>query len=112
MAARLVSITALIFVVLLSPAASGQTAARQSFLPVQIGEPERESVVVEPGDHLWKISAAHLSDVLDRTPLSDEIVPYWTEVIDTNSDTLRSGDPDLIYPGEVVHLPDLPTGSE
>lgn len=60
-----------------------------------------ESVVVVKGDHLWKISARHLGEDAG----DEEIAPYWREVIETNTPHLRSGDPDLIYPGEVVQLP-------
>jgi nucleoid-associated protein YgaU len=64
-------------------------------------DPGSDSVVVVEGDHLWKISAGHLRpDAADH-----EIAPYWLEVIDVNTPNLRSGDPDLIYPGEVVELP-------
>ena len=58
-------------------------------------------VIVEPGDHLWKISARYLAEVDSESP----IAPYWREVIDENLPTLRSGNPDLIYPGETVRLP-------
>lgn len=59
------------------------------------------SVVVERGDHLWKISARHLGPEATE----GEVAPYWREVIMVNTPQLRSGDPDLIYPGEVVRLP-------
>lgn len=62
------------------------------------------SVVVEKGDHLWKISARHLSEVAPEDP----VAPYWREVVTINTPRLRSGDPDLIYPGEVVDLPAIP----
>jgi nucleoid-associated protein YgaU len=63
-----------------------------------------DTVVVAPGDHLWKISERRLG------PASpDEVIaPYWLEVIQANTPRLRSGDPDLIYPGEVVELPAIP----
>lgn len=60
-----------------------------------------ESVVVEKGDHLWKISARHLGSGAG----DGRVAPYWREVIAVNTPHLRSGDPDLIYPGEVVRLP-------
>lgn len=75
-------------------------------LPVTV-DPEQApgdrsgSVVVEKGDHLWKISAQHLGE----ETADEEIAPYWREVIDVNTPHLRSGDPDLIYPGEIVELP-------
>lgn len=61
-------------------------------------------VVVEKGDHLWKISARHL----DEHAGGSEIAPYWRRVVEVNTPRLRSGDPDLIYPGEIVHLPAIP----
>ncbi len=75
--------------------------------PVAMAEPEdRETeVVVRPGDHLWKISARHLQGETGRPPRPGETAPYWREVIAVNRDRLRSGDPDLIFPGEVVRLP-------
>jgi nucleoid-associated protein YgaU len=64
--------------------------------------------VVQPGDNLWRIAAAELSRVHgDATPSDGAIVPYWRAVIDANRATLRSGDPSLIYPGEIVALPPL-----
>jgi nucleoid-associated protein YgaU len=60
-------------------------------------------VVVQRGDHLWKISARYLqSHAPERA-----IAGYWLDVIDENVSRLRSGDPDLIYPGEVISMPGL-----
>ncbi len=67
--------------------------------------PTVTEVVVEPGDHLWKISAGRLQVVLGREASNSEISPYWRTVIEENRAGLRSGDPDLIYPGEVIALP-------
>ncbi len=58
-------------------------------------------VEVVPGDNLWRISRRHLADLGDEGP----VAPYWRQVVDTNRPHLRSGDPDLIYPGEVIRLP-------
>lgn len=62
------------------------------------------TVVVKKGDHLWKISARHL----DEQASNGEIAPYWRRVVEVNTPRLKSGDPDLIYPGEIVHLPAIP----
>jgi nucleoid-associated protein YgaU len=43
--------------------------------------------------------------VLGRPATVDEVVAYWRSVIEANRERLQSGDPDLIYPGEVVLLP-------
>lgn len=61
--------------------------------------------LVRPGDHLWKIAGEHLMIVLDRPPTRDEHARYWVEVIDAARPIIRSGDPDLIYPGEQIPLP-------
>ena len=44
---------------------------------------------------------------LRREPRNEEVHPYWVETIEINLDSLRSGDPDLIYPGEELMLPKL-----
>ena len=96
-------------VVMFGSAAMAEPAGTPSFVPVSLdNSASPESVVVEPGDHLWKISASHLEEVLERPAGVEEIDPYWRIVIETNRDLLSSGNPDLIYPGEVVTLP--PTG--
>lgn len=67
-----------------------------------------ERATVDPGDNLWLISERTLAGALGRDPSEREIASYWRLVVDENRDRLRSGDPDLIYPGEVVVLPPLP----
>lgn len=63
------------------------------------------SHIVVDGDNLWSISKDHLAKTSGIVPSNAEIVPYWNRVIDLNLPNLRSGDPDMIYPGEVVALP-------
>ncbi|HUF14433.1 MAG TPA: hypothetical protein VMQ46_00925 [Acidimicrobiia bacterium] len=94
--------------VLLAAGVAVASPAAQIRLPVTMSPPPRPgsgpgptSVVVERGDHLWKISERHLGPGATAA----EVVPYWLEVIDVNTSGLRSGDPDLIYPGEVIELP-------
>jgi len=75
-------------------------------LPVAIaGRDADHTVIVAKGDHLWKISGHHLHRLLGRQATNLEISPYWRRVIETNRTNLISGDPDLIYPGEVMTLP-------
>jgi hypothetical protein len=59
------------------------------------------------GDNLWTIARDHLSRVRGGpgTPPNHEVAAYWVEVVKTNRDHLRSGDEDLIYPGERITLP-------
>ena len=60
---------------------------------------------VRPGDHLWSIAGEHLAIVLDRPPTRDELRHYWVEVVEAARPIIRSGDPNLIYPGEEIPLP-------
>lgn len=95
-------------VMLISATAFADPGRERSVLPIRTAASRtyKQSVVVTNGDHLWKISAAHLEAELERKVASTEISPYWRNVIAANIRTLRSGDPDLIYPGEVVLLPE------
>jgi nucleoid-associated protein YgaU len=66
--------------------------------------------VVVAGDNLWSIARAALADATGAPPAARDVAPYWHRVVDANRATLRSGDPDLIHPGELVTLPPLPPG--
>lgn len=61
--------------------------------------------LVRPGDHLWRIAGEHLAIVLDRPPTPDEHRRYWVEVMEAARPVIRSGNVDLIYPGEEIPLP-------
>ena len=65
----------------------------------------RHHVIVRAGDSLWLIARAWLTDASGRAPADAEIANYWRAVIAANRPTLRSGDPSLIYPGEILVLP-------
>ena len=69
--------------------------------------PSRERIhVVVPGDNLWQIARAEVARASGTYQPSDaQIAPYWHKVVAENRTTLRSGDPSLIFPGEVVELP-------
>lgn len=63
---------------------------------------------VAPGDNLWTIA-------VNRVALASGIAPddvsdgdaraYWLRLLDANRAHLRSGDPNLIFPGETLELP-------
>jgi hypothetical protein len=64
--------------------------------------------VVVSGDSLWTIAAAHLARATGRAVAEvpvGEVASYWARVVDHNRDALRSGNPNLIYPGEALELP-------
>lgn len=54
--------------------------------------------VVAAGESLWTIAAVRVAPGAD-------VAPYWARMVEANRATLRSGNPNLIYPGEVVELP-------
>ena len=61
--------------------------------------------LVRAGDNLWLIARETLVAAGHRLPTDIEIAHYWRAVITQNRATLRSRDPSLIYPGEIVTLP-------
>jgi hypothetical protein len=69
-----------------------------------------ESHTVVAGEHLWGIAAEQIATRTGR-PVSDvgtaEIAPYWVRVCMLNAPHLRSGDPNLVHPGEVIELPPM-----
>lgn len=77
--------------------------------PIGIQETREEArpaeVTVQTGDNLWIMCRRHLNDVLGRRPTNEEIAPFWRQVIAHNQPNLISGDPDLIYAGEVIEMP-------
>jgi hypothetical protein len=99
-------------VVVADPDGPGGTSLGPITLP-EADEPRRDhrptiaTHLVVRGDNLWVISHDHLSAHLGRPARNAEIGPFWVEVIDANVGTIRSGDPDLIYPGETIALPPL-----
>ncbi len=96
-------ITAAVFAVM--TLAIAEPVAIGGYPPIEVRGTPHATVVVESGDHIWKISKESLGVKLDREPRNEEIHPYWLETIEVNLDSLRSGDPDLIYPGEELLLP-------
>lgn len=109
------------------PVVAGQTseAVDPQYVPVPAGSPstaedeveeeaetdgepfQPQRVVVEPGDHLWKLASDRLTEAWGRSPTEEEIAAYWRKVVEANRDRIRSGDPDLIFPDEEIVLPPL-----
>jgi nucleoid-associated protein YgaU len=92
-----------------SPFANATGGDERSRLPIRFTQPITSAgseVLVEKGDHLWSISSDQLQDATTA-----EISSLWREVIAVNIDRLRSGNPDLIYPGEWVLVPAPTTDS-
>jgi nucleoid-associated protein YgaU len=81
------------------------------FLPVTVRRSppiaaERSSrVEVRSGDTLWGLAERQLATRLGRPPATGEIASYCRTLVAANLPGLRSGDPDLIHPGEIIVLP-------
>ncbi len=75
--------------------------------PTPDGEVSPAKVTVQSGDNLWLMCRRHLLHELGHRPTSGEIAPYWLRVIARNQPVLISGNPDLIYAGEVIEMPPL-----
>jgi len=65
---------------------------------------------VARGEHLWSIAARQVATATGNPRAAvapADIARYWRRVVEVNRPRLRSGDPNLVYPGEVVELPPL-----
>ena len=65
---------------------------------------------VAPGESLWSIARSNLANGTGRGEpevRTREVAAYWLRVLAANRARLRSGNPDLIYPGEYVRLPTI-----
>jgi nucleoid-associated protein YgaU len=72
--------------------------------------PSPLEAVLEPGDNLWDLAARTLAAATGRQSLEiadADVARYWVRLCDANRARLRSGDPDLVYPGERVVLPPI-----
>jgi len=90
-----------------TPAPAGTEAAQPAVTPGQAAPADTGSRYrVRPGDNLWAISADRIATATGRkNEAASEVARYWRRVITANVARLRSGDPDLIYPGERIVLP-------
>ncbi len=99
----MVLITAAVFAIM--TLAVAEPVAVGGYPPVELREAPTATVVVQSGDHFWKISKETLGGRLEREPRIEEVHTFWLATIEINLDSIRSGDPDLIYPGEELMLP-------
>ena len=94
-----------------SVAAEVTTPAAQ-FAAAQVGAAPGSSpavpstnYTVQSGDNLWAIAEQHLAAEQGSSPAAAAHSAYWRRLVTANQPTLRSGDPNLIYPGEIITLP-------
>jgi nucleoid-associated protein YgaU len=63
------------------------------------------------GENFWLIARSHLQELWQRSPSNREVARFWLDLIAANRARLQSGDPDLIFPGEVFELPEAGPGA-
>ena len=83
------------------------------YLPIEAAQPvaiatsvEAIEVRVRPGDNMWLLAERRLREIRGGAVTDADIAPYWLAVIAANHTRIRSGDPDLIFPGEVLTMPE------
>jgi hypothetical protein len=91
------------------PAARREPVPRAGPRTVPLPRPERPAPrgpihVVAPGENLWQIARATLAS-RGSPPSNEQVASYWRATVALNRATLRSGNPNLIYPGEAIELP-------
>jgi hypothetical protein len=92
-----------------TPAASALLAGVERSTP-ELAAPATQQVIhrVARGENLWVIASARLASATGRS-VADlpgaEVHAYWRRVLAANAGLLRSGDPDVVFPGEPVVLP-------
>jgi hypothetical protein len=65
------------------------------------------TLVVQPGQSLWSIAAGEVQQRLEAPPPGGPVGQYWAQLVAANHSRLPvPGDPDLIYPGTVIALPE------
>jgi len=79
---------------------------------VEADQAEDPAWTVRPGDSFWRIAASHLAIAWQREPSDVEIDPYWRVLIAANRSRLaHPHDPDLLFPGQQLSLPPVPSAA-
>lgn len=85
------------------PASGSATDTRQA--TVQLDR-ARTPYIVQSGDCLWRIAREALAARGVAEPSSIEIARFWPVIYDANR-SLIGDDPNLIYPGQSLQIPEV-----
>ena len=69
-------------------------------------EPSTATYVVEPGDSLWRIAASALRSNGNGEPSSADVARFWPAIYTANR-TLIGDNPNLIFPGQQLLIPEV-----
>jgi hypothetical protein len=84
-----------------------EVSASQHTVP-QTPPPGVEEVVVVPGDSLWSLAESAVQERLGMPTSTRDVARYWVRVVEMNRPRLVDpSNPDLIFPGQTLVLPDL-----
>lgn len=62
---------------------------------------------LQAGEHLWYVASEVMADHLGHQPTADETAAYHQRLVESNRSMLAVADqPDLVYPGQVLDLPE------
>ncbi len=91
-----------------APPDTAEVAPEPEATPADPGEGIATTHEVVMGEHFWAIAASHLETLRPgESPSNAEVARYWRRLINANADSIRSGNPNLIFPGEKLILPSL-----
>jgi hypothetical protein len=81
--------------------------------PPSTPAPASSTYVLRVGDHLWSVAARQVAEHTGKRVnelTARDIGRYWMRLVDLNKPHLRSGDPNVVHPGEMILLPDPTQG--
>lgn len=91
------------------PSAVDPTTRRTTSHPANVvRSPAATRHTIRPGDSLWLVAERHVASHGGGAAEEREVAQYWLRLVDENRATLRSGNPGLVYAGEIIVLPPLP----
>jgi LysM domain len=91
---------------------AGERRPQRPTLPQSRSRPVRWWTV-RPGDNLWSIAEATLAEAWGRIPPERVLARYWWQVVQANRPFLPNpADPNLLFPGDRVAIPALPSRTD